>query len=67
MAMFQVHLMGQHHPITHDLPARNIDDLVEQTGGTRFLVGHLVDADEEGVCRRVMIATGRIQCAVEAN
>lgn len=67
MATFQVHLMGQYQPITLDLPARDIDDLVEQTAGARFLVGHLVDTDEEGVCRRVMIATCRIQCAIELD
>lgn len=67
MATFQVHLMGQHQPLTLDLPAHDIDDLVEQAGSARFLVGHLAEADGDGVCRRVMIATSRIQCAVELD
>lgn len=67
MATFTIHLMGQTMPITVDLPADGIDELVDQAAQTRFLVGHLADADGEGVCRRVMIATGRIQCAIEAD
>lgn len=67
MATFQVHLMGQHQPITIDLPARDIDDLVEQAASARFLTGHLAEADGDGVCRRVMIATSRIQCAIEQD
>jgi hypothetical protein len=33
----------------------------------RFIVGRLTTPDEQGVCRGVMIATGRIQCAIEAG
>ena len=66
MATFTVHLMGQNAPITIDLPVGSVDELAEQAGQTRFLIGYLASADEEGVCRRVMIATGRIQCVVEA-
>lgn len=67
MAIFSIHLMGQHQPITIDLPCSNIDDLAEQAATTRFLIGHMTQADEDGVCGRVMIATSRIQCAIEAS
>ena len=66
VATFTIHLMGQATPITLDLPIRDVDELAEQACQTRFLIGHLASCDEEGVCRRVMVATSRIQCAVEA-
>lgn len=66
MATFRIHLMGQHQPITIDLPCADIDDLADQASRTKFLAGHMAEPDEEGVCRRVMIATCRIQCVVEA-
>lgn len=66
MATFTIHLMGQATPITIDLPIGSVDQLAEEASTTRFLVGHLSEPDEEGVCRRVMIATSRIQCAIEA-
>lgn len=67
VATFTIHLMGQNQPVTLDLDCRDIDHLAEQVGQTRFLVGHLANADEDGVCRRVMIAASRIQCAIEAS
>ena len=67
MPAFTIHLMGQHQPITLDLPCRDIDDLAEQSARAKFLAGHMAEADEDGVCRRVMIATSRIQCAIEAG
>jgi hypothetical protein len=33
----------------------------------KFLIGYMTAADEEGVCRGVMIATCRIQCVIEAS
>lgn len=65
MASFTIHLVGQRVPLVVDLPTSSIDDLAEEVGQSRFLVGHLANGDEEGVCRRVMIATSRIQCAIE--
>jgi len=67
MAAFMIHLMGQHQPITIDLPCDNIDDLAEQSSRAKFLIGHMTDADGDGVCRRVMIATCRVQCAIEVG
>ena len=66
MSIFTIHLMGQARAITLDLPCADIDDLANQAAASRFLSGHMAVADEEGVCRRVMIATSRIQCAIEA-
>lgn len=65
MATFTIHLMGRHQPIMADLPCCGIDELAEQAGATRYLVGHMAAANEDCVCRRVMIATNRIQCAIE--
>ncbi|MGB3472270.1 MAG: hypothetical protein WBA51_15760 [Erythrobacter sp.] len=65
MASFTIHLMGQNQPITLDLPCNDIDDLAHRSATERFLVGHMIEADEDGVCRRVMIATNRMQCAIE--
>ncbi|MBV7266040.1 hypothetical protein [Erythrobacter ani] len=67
MANFTIHLMGQHQPITLDLPCNDIDDLADQSATARYLTGHMAQADGDGVCRRVMIATSRIQCAIEAD
>lgn len=66
MATFSVHLMGQHQPLRLDLACTDVDALVEQASRVKFLAGFLADPDEDGVCRRVMIATSRIQCAIEA-
>lgn len=65
MTCFTVHMMGQSVPITVDLDYHNVDELADVVGQSRFLLGHMTQADEDGVCRRVMIATSRIQCAVE--
>lgn len=65
MATFTIHLMGQAQPITLDLPCADVDELSSLATTSRFLAGHMSVADEEGVCRRVMIATSRIQCAIE--
>ena len=65
MATFSIHLIGQHQPITVDLTCRNIDELADQAGSARYLLGYMTAADEEGVCRRVMIATSRIQCVID--
>lgn len=67
MATFSIHLMGQATPITLDLPCADIEDLASQATTSRFIAGHMAAADEDGVCRRVMIATSRIQCAIEAD
>ena len=67
MATYSIHLMGQHQPLTVDLACADIDDLIEQASRAKFLAGHLMEPDEDGVCRRVMIATCRIQCVIDAD
>lgn len=66
MATFTIHLMGQAMPITIDLPFADIDELADRAACERFLAGNMAEPDEDGVCRRVMIATNRIQCAIAA-
>ncbi len=67
MATFCIHLMGQNQPITIELPCADIDALIEQSSLARFLAGNMTESDEDGVCRRVMVATSRIQCAMEID
>lgn len=65
MAAYLVHLMGQRQPIDLDLPYADLDDLMVEASRVKFLIGHMTTADEDGVCRRVMISTYRIECVVE--
>lgn len=65
MASFLVHLMGQREPAYLDLPFDGVDQLAAEASRAKFLIGHMAAADEDGVCRRVMIAANRIECAVE--
>lgn len=67
MKSFIIHLQGQREPLFVDLDCDSVDDLAELAAQSRFVIGHLVAADEEGCCRRVMIAAGRISCALEAS
>lgn len=66
MATFRICLMGSAQPLVVDLAAQSIDELVEEASRARFLSGHMVEPDEQGVCPGVMIATGRIQCVFES-
>lgn len=65
MASFLIHLLGQHQPISLELPFDEVDALTVEACRTKFIVGNLNTADEDGVYRRVMIATSRIVCAIE--
>jgi hypothetical protein len=67
MAIYQVYLMGQSHPLTLDLPYRDLGEVVAEASRAKFLAGHMPVADDCGVCRAVMVATGRIQCVIEAD
>ena len=66
MTTFSIHLIGQSQPISLDLPCKDVDELAMVSTTTRFLTGYMASAAEDGVCQRVMIATSRIQCAIEA-
>lgn len=65
MASFLVHLMGQREAAYIDLPFDGVDQLAAEASRAKFLIGHMTNADEDGVCRRVMIAANRIECIVE--
>lgn len=67
MASYFVHLMGQREPAYIDLPFEDMDELVAEASRAKFLVGHMTNADEDGVCRRVMISTYRIECVIETG
>lgn len=67
MANYFVHIMGQSQPLLVDLPFDCIESLTDFVTQARFLPGHLSSPDESGVCKKVMIAAGRVQLIVEAN
>ena len=66
MATFRIHLTGTAKPLLVDLSASNIEELGQDVTCSRFLVGHMVEPDEDGVCPGVMIQTNRIQAVFEA-
>ena len=66
MAAFRICLIGQHQPLEVDLPHDNLDDILVEATRAKFIIGHMNKPDEDGVCRGVLIATGRIQCVIEA-
>jgi len=67
MTTFRICLIGQHQPLVVDLPFADVFELGEASSRAKFLAGALTEPDENGVCRRVMIATNRIQCAFDAD
>jgi hypothetical protein len=66
MATFRICLTGSTQPLLVDLPASDVAELTQMAGSSRFLAGHMAEADEHGVCPGIMIQTNRIQCAFEA-
>jgi hypothetical protein len=62
-----ISVMGNNQPLKVDLPYANFDDIMVDATRNKFIAGNMTEADEAGVCRRVMIATGRIQCVIEAD
>jgi hypothetical protein len=67
MAQFRVFLVGVPQPLQVDLPAGSASELVEIASRVRFLEGHMVEADSDGVCAGVLIPTSRLQLVIEAN
>jgi hypothetical protein len=67
MAEFKVFLVGMPQPLQVDLPVTSVSELVEIASRVRFLEGHMVEADEGGVCAGVLIPTCRLQLVIEAN
>lgn len=66
MATFRICLVGPAQQLTVDFTANDISELADAASRSRFLVGHMLEPDEDGVCAGVMISTGRIQCVFEA-
>ena len=66
MASFLVHIVGKNHPVSIDVSLDDLDALAMEASRAKFLIGHMTNADEDGVYRRVMISTNRIECVVEA-
>lgn len=67
MAAYLLHLIGQRQPIDVELPFPDIEALMSETSRSRFISGHFVAENGDGVCRRVMISTYRIECVVEMD
>jgi hypothetical protein len=67
MTPYLIHLQGQREPIYLELDCPSVDHLAELASESRFLIGHLVATDEHGCQAKVMIATGRISCAIEVS
>lgn len=67
MTAFRICLMGQSQPLDVDLDFSNLEELAVEASRAKFLIGHMTKPDEDGVCRGVMMAASRIQCAIEAG
>jgi len=65
MARFLIHLIGRHQPICVDVPFLDADEFAIQATRAKFIVCDMTSADEDGVCRRVMISTQRIECVIQ--
>jgi hypothetical protein len=59
--------MGQRQPIDVELPFPEIEDLMSEASRSRFIIGHSMAENGDGVCRRLMISTCRIECVVEMD
>ncbi|MGI4730211.1 MAG: hypothetical protein ACRYFW_00510 [Janthinobacterium lividum] len=66
MGTFRFHLIGG-HPVNVDVDARSIVELGEMITRERFIIGTRTEPDEDGVLPGILIASSRIQCAVEAG
>jgi hypothetical protein len=67
MATFCICLSTTSPQLLVELPAANIDELVQDAATARFLAGIMAQPDENGWFRGVMIQTSRIQCAYEVD
>jgi hypothetical protein len=57
--------MGQRQPIDVELPFSKIEDSMSEASRSRFIIGHSMAENGDGVCRRLMISTCRIERVVE--
>lgn len=65
MARFALYLTGNRTPIEVDLEANSAAELADLAARSKFIVGHMAEADADGICPSVLIATSRVQLAVE--
>lgn len=65
MAAYLVHLMGHRHPIEVELPFSGIEALMSKASHSRFIIGHFMAENGDGMCRRLMISTSRLECVLE--
>jgi hypothetical protein len=65
MANFSIYLLSQREPLSIEFPFFDANELARAASSARFLVGRLVGPDCDGVCRKILISTSRIQCAIE--
>lgn len=67
MKRFQLHLQGQHEPLTVELGCSGVEQLADLASNSRFVIGYLDATDECGCQPKVMIAAARISCAIELS
>ena len=67
MAAFRICLVGSAQHLIVELQAANVEELIQDASSSRFLAGHMVEADEHGCFPGVMVQTNRIQVAFEAS
>ncbi len=67
MAIYQVYLTGDRTPFDVQLYYPRLSDVLEDASRARFISGHMIEPDEDGVCREIMIPTGRIHCIIETG
>ena len=67
MAAYRVFLTGDRVPLEVELYYDRLDDVMSDASRARFITGHMANPDEHGVCRQIMIPTGRIHCLIEAD
>lgn len=67
MGTFRFHLIGTAQPIELEVAASTMSDLAGLVSRQRFVEGRLTQPDGDGVLAGVLLATSRIQCAVEVS
>lgn len=65
MARFKFYLIGSSDAPVLDVEAADLRELNQQMSRSRFVEGHMTEADADGVLQGVLIATGRIQLVME--
>ena len=67
MTRFRIFITGSPQPIDVDLPVASIAELGEIASRSRFIEGHVAEADSDGVLPAVLIPTCRIQFIIETS